>query len=171
MQRNRRGYVNHRCQCQPKADFWPWHEGDISELQASEQGSGLSWRSVNESVVGLCQDSQVREHGLMWMRRLAAAQRSALVNGETPQPFFLAVGLRKPHLPFVAPSSFFDLYPAADTQLAPNPYAPWDMPAVAYASEELQSYSDVAARATPAPSMRLSPTGKPSSWCGRTKRR
>ena len=132
-------------QCQPKADFWPWHEGDISELQASEQGSGLSWRSVNESVVGLCQDSQVREHGLMWMRRLAAAQRSALVNGETPQPFFLAVGLRKPHLPFVAPSSFFDLYPAADTQLAPNPYAPWDMPAVAYASEELQSYSDVAA--------------------------
>ena len=35
------------------------------------------------------------------------------------KPFFLAVGLVKPHLPFVAPKRFFDLYPA-DVDYAPR---------------------------------------------------
>ena len=35
------------------------------------------------------------------------------------KPFFLAVGLVKPHLPFVCPQQFFDLYPA-DADYAPR---------------------------------------------------
>ena len=131
-------------QCNPADDFWPWHDGDAEELQASEAAAAHSWRSVNESETGLCQDSQVREHGLLWMHKIAAAQRAALANGDAPQPFFLAVGYRKPHLPFVAPMEFFDLYDPAETRLAPNPYAPAHMPPVAYASYELQNYADVA---------------------------
>ena len=33
------------------------------------------------------------------------------------EPFFLAVGLPKPHLPFTAPTSYWDLYSAADIHL------------------------------------------------------
>eukprot|EP00927_Polykrikos_kofoidii_P063297 TRINITY_DN58105_c0_g1_i1.p1 TRINITY_DN58105_c0_g1~~TRINITY_DN58105_c0_g1_i1.p1 ORF type:complete len:552 (-),score=101.94 TRINITY_DN58105_c0_g1_i1:61-1548(-) len=122
------------------ASAYPWFKG--SDHGAGECQSGrrtASWSSVDESKVGLCQDSQVREHAIQWMRKL--------VNGSAggSKPWFLAVGFRKPHLPFVAPQEFFAYYPLAKTKLAPNPYAPAEMPAIAYASYELQSYADVKA--------------------------
>jgi iduronate 2-sulfatase len=36
---------------------------------------------------------------------------------EEGKPFFLAVGLTKPHLPFVAPKKYWDLYPASSIEL------------------------------------------------------
>ncbi len=36
---------------------------------------------------------------------------------EKESPFFLAIGIYKPHLPWYAPKEFFDLYSNADTQL------------------------------------------------------
>lgn len=41
------------------------------------------------------------------------------LNQPADQPFFLAVGLSKPHLPFYVPQEFFDLYPIEDVQLPP----------------------------------------------------
>lgn len=38
------------------------------------------------------------------------------------EPFLLAVGFFKPHLPFTAPKKYWDLYDRKDIPLSPNPY-------------------------------------------------
>ena len=58
--------------------------------------------------------------------------------------FFLAYGLLKPHLPFVAPKKYFDLYPAGSLTLTDNPFPPADCPPIAlHNSGELRSYCDI----------------------------
>lgn len=47
------------------------------------------------------------------------------------KPFFLGVGLHRPHLPFIFPERFLDLYPAESVPLASNPYPPKDAPTCA----------------------------------------
>lgn len=51
-----------------------------------------------------------------------AAERSiALLEEHGKDPFFMATGFLRPHLPFVAPSKFFDLYPLDSIPLPDNP--------------------------------------------------
>ncbi len=60
------------------------------------------------------------------------------------EPFWLGVGFIRPHLPFVAPRMYWDLYDPAKIQLASNPYPPKDAPAYAVLSGgELRSYHGI----------------------------
>jgi arylsulfatase A-like enzyme len=60
------------------------------------------------------------------------------------KPFFLAVGFVKPHLPFVAPRRFFDLYPRESIELSPNRKPPQGVPPIALTNfAELRAYSDM----------------------------
>lgn len=60
------------------------------------------------------------------------------------QPFWLGVGFIKPHLPFVAPKKYWDLYDPAKIQLATNPYRPKDAPEYAVLpGGELRNYQDI----------------------------
>jgi len=61
--------------------------------------------------------------------------------------FFLAVGFYKPHLPFVAPKKYWDLYDKNRLNLPANQYAPEGAPRYAYpglgGDTELRSYTNI----------------------------
>jgi len=60
------------------------------------------------------------------------------------QPFFLAVGFIKPHLPFVAPKKYWDLYDPAKIELATNQYRPKEAPEYAVLEgAELRAYHEI----------------------------
>lgn len=48
------------------------------------------------------------------------------------EPFFLAIGYHKPHIPFKIEKSYFDLFPSEIMNLAQNPTKPQKMPEVAW---------------------------------------
>ncbi|MCP4885671.1 MAG: sulfatase-like hydrolase/transferase [Planctomycetaceae bacterium] len=60
------------------------------------------------------------------------------------KPFFLAVGLAKPHLPFVAPQKYWDLYQREDFKMPSNREIPPGYPPYAanLMAHEMHKYSD-----------------------------
>jgi uncharacterized sulfatase len=52
---------------------------------------------------------------------LIAAEAAKLLDQKRAQPFFLAVGLRKPHDPYIAPKKYFEPYPLSRMADAPGP--------------------------------------------------
>ncbi len=63
---------------------------------------------------------------------------------ELDAPFFLAVGFFKPHLPFVAPKKYWDLYPKDEIHLPSNYAPPKDVPDGAlHNSGELRAYAGI----------------------------
>ena len=91
-------------------------------------------------------------HAVATLQNISAAR----ANGDAT-PFFVAVGFHKPHLPFVFPEKYLELYPEDAIRLPENPYAPYRMPRVAWQSYgETRGYSDIAAlHATGAPNTTL----------------
>jgi iduronate 2-sulfatase len=62
------------------------------------------------------------------------------------EPFFFAVGLSKPHLPFVAPQKYWDLYKREDMPIASYQEQPKNAVDIAmHNAGEIRSYSDIAA--------------------------
>ncbi len=60
------------------------------------------------------------------------------------KPFFLAVGFLKPHLPFVSPKKYWDLYNRDEFEVAPFQQKAKNSPDATYhASGELKSYTDI----------------------------
>jgi len=65
------------------------------------------------------------------------------VSKNPSKPFFLAVGFKRPHLPFVAPQKYWDLYNRKDIKIAPFQKKAKNGPNLAYHnSSELRSYKD-----------------------------
>lgn len=63
---------------------------------------------------------------------------------DSAQPFFLTVGYHRPHLPFVVPKKYWDLYDRSTIRLPANYSLPIGSPKLALSSwGELRAYSDI----------------------------
>jgi iduronate 2-sulfatase len=97
---------------------------------------GAAWEKVDVPDNAYA-DGRVATEGI---RRLQEAKRS-------PQPFFLAVGFARPHLPFTVPKKYWDLYDPAKLPLAQNPKPPVNAPPYALKRlGELDQYAPVPTR-------------------------
>lgn len=92
------------------------------------------WTQVNVRVLATEApdvDDSVLLDGVVTDRAIASLQ--AFKQREDRRPFFLAVGYLRPHLPFIAPKKYWDLYDPAEIVVADNPRPPLDAPALALA--------------------------------------
>jgi len=110
-------------------------------LPKNLNGKGLK-RSASEAA-DVPDDTYI--DGIVWDAAVDAIDE---YQSDEP-PFFLAVGFRKPHLPFCAPQKYWDLY---DRQAIPLPVSnrhPQGAPELAVRSwRELEGYTDIPTDAT-----------------------
>jgi arylsulfatase A-like enzyme len=79
-------------------------------------------------------DGAIAEKGIKLLEKLSKKNK----------PFFLALGFHKPHLPFVAPKKYWDMYDRDKISLAPFRKHAANSPAYAYTNwGELRNYSDI----------------------------
>ncbi len=98
------------------------------------KGAATECEDVPDSTYG---DGQIADEAI---QRLQAARDKA------DEPFFLAVGFLKPHLPFVAPKKYWDLYDPAAFSLPKLTTPPRGAPEFAPTTwGELRNYSDMPA--------------------------
>ena len=101
--------------------------------------NGRSWTSYEGYKDNQLPDGDIADHAVITLQEI---KKNHSLGDNIP--FFLAVGFHKPHLPFRAPSKYYDLYPPADKIDPPkNPDVPSDFPPIARGLGELMHYEDM----------------------------
>ncbi len=120
----------------------------IARKRAAAKERGLKGRALSRAARGTATeradvpdnaytDGAVAELAVDTLRELSGRE----------EPFFLAVGFLKPHLPFNAPEKYWDLYDPAKIELAANPFPPKDVtPYSLTNSGEIRVYEGIPAR-------------------------
>lgn len=105
-----------------------------AELGNRGRGPAYEAADVEDNAYG---DGRVAEKSIRDLRELAKGD----------EPFFLAAGFFKPHLPFNAPQKYWDLYQADEINLPENYHPPKDAPQQAIHNwGELRAYADIPAQ-------------------------
>ena len=103
------------------------------QKQGKRKAKGPAWESADVP-------DNAYADGVLAERAISKLQQ--LKNQE--QPFFLAVGFFKPHLPFIAPQKYWDLYDHDKIQLPENYKVPQDAPEESiHNSGELRAYAGI----------------------------
>jgi iduronate 2-sulfatase len=116
----------------------PWQPpGDpLTDMQLEES---RQWRS--ERGRGPLFEAAPVDDGVYWDGRLAQRAREELARLRArDEPFFLACGFFRPHLPFYAPRRYWDLFDREKLPIATNRFRPIDAPAALTFSGEFHAY-------------------------------
>ena len=104
-----------------------WYQ-DNRNQPGGGRGPAFEWPEVEDNAY---HDGQMTDLAIHKLADLKAADK----------PFFMAVGYKKPHLPFNAPKKYWDMYDADQIGEADNPYHPQDVsPYFDYNFGELRNY-------------------------------
>ena len=85
---------------------------------------------VNHFVMGLSHEAPDVPDSTLYDGQVADLGIEAL-RQKRDKPFFLALGFIRPHLPFIAPKKYWDMYPAEKVHMAQNRQPPKDVPKIA----------------------------------------
>ena len=118
----------------------PYYHSSLQEVFGPAHFHNRSWESFENWSDEQLPDGDLANRALQMITQLKINK----TKGED-RPFFLAVGFHKPHLPFLAPSKYFNLYPNInETNLPNNPNPPQLMPPIAWSTlQELYSFDDI----------------------------
>lgn len=88
-------------------------------------------------------DGEMTDRAIVALRQLARKRSGKATPGRSP--FFLGVGYLKPHMPFVAPKRYWDLYDRDKMVLVENDRPPIDAPPIALQVHwnEMRAQSDI----------------------------
>ncbi len=119
----------------PKAKTYATQAANAAVKEVSRgRRRGPSWEDGGDVSDEFYGDGQVANEAIARLKKLAREQ----------EPFFLAVGFTKPHLPFVAPGRHYSKYPVDSIKVPANYFPPKDAPPGAvHSSGELRAYSDI----------------------------
>jgi arylsulfatase A-like enzyme len=123
--------------CQPswrpnKSSLW-WALEENRQLAAGGETRGPAYEEADQPD-NVYPDHLICDKTLTDMRFLAKQDK----------PFFLACGFYRPHLPFVAPKKYWDLYPTDAVTLPDNMFFPRDLPqAFNYTWGEMRAYHGI----------------------------
>lgn len=103
------------------------------QKQGKRKAKGPAWESADVPDSAYA-DGVLAEQAISKLQQLKKQE----------QPFFLAVGFFKPHLPFIAPQKYWDLYDHDKIQLPENYKVPQDAPEESiHNSGELRAYAGI----------------------------
>ena len=113
-------------------------EGEAKGVKKPQKYARNKYKPPFESTVGVPDeaytDGAIRVEGLQMLDK---------VSQNPNQPFFLAIGFKRPHLPFVAPKKYWDMYDTSKIPYAKFQHkAANDVDMAYHQSNELQSYKD-----------------------------
>ena len=142
-------------------DLEAWSETPFNAAPNDDNWQGYGSPETHELRLGLWEEALAEDpNALFHQFNAGAVERADLPDSEyrdgkiadiavdvlretAGQPFFAAVGFVKPHLPFAAPSRYWDLYDRADLQPAADSARPKGTTEIPYIYSELESYRGI----------------------------
>ena len=111
-----------------------------SRVKIKDEYTAQSWKDFQDYQDNQLPDGDIADNAVSVLQQLKKNQTKG-----DDRPFFLAVGFHKPHLPFMAPSKYFDMYPPpSEIALPEDQNVLMDMPEIAFSVwGELKNYNDM----------------------------